>query len=100
MSTTPSILFRGAATTGPSTLFTCPGSTTTIVTEIMVANTTTSGSTFNIGLNGISVVSGTIVAANDTTIIPCKQVLTPGQTIAGSASATTVNFSICGIQIV
>jgi hypothetical protein len=101
MATTPTVLFRGAATVTTSTvLYTTPASTTTIVTEIMVANTSGSAQTFTIGLAGTSIATTTIVNANDTTIIPCKQVLVATNTITGGASATSVNFSISGVQIV
>ena len=101
MATTPAVLFRGAATTSTgTTLYTVPSSTTTIVTEIMVANTAGASGTFTIGLNGTSIATTTVVNPNDTTIIPCKQVLVAGTTITGGASATTINFSISGVQIV
>ena len=66
----------------------------------MVVNTTASGGTFNISLNGTFIASNTIVSANDTTVIPCKQVLSATNTISGYASSTSINFSICGVQIV
>ena len=100
MATTPTVLFRGAAATSNTSLYTVPSSTTTIVTEIMVVNNTVSGGTFNISLNGTFIASNTIVSANDTTVIPCKQVLSATNTISGYASSTSINFSICGVQIV
>jgi hypothetical protein len=66
----------------------------------MIANTAGTSGTFTIALNGTAIATTTVVNANDTTVIPCKQVLVAGTTITGGASATTVNFSISGVQIV
>jgi len=100
MAITSNVLYRGAATTTlTTTLYTVPSATTTVVTEIMVANTASSSATFTIYLNGTIIANTITVGANDTTIIPCKQVLSATQTIQGGASATTVNFSISGVQI-
>jgi hypothetical protein len=101
MATTPSVLFRGAATTTTTTtLYTSPASTSTIVTEIMVSNLAGVAGTFTMSLNGVVIAATVTVGAYDTTVIPCKQVLATGTTITGGASATTINFSISGVQIV
>jgi hypothetical protein len=98
--TTSKILFRGAATTTVgTTLYTVPGGTTTIVTNILVTNTAASAGTFTIGLNGTSLATTVSVGANDTTAIDLKQVLASTQTITGGASATTINFHISGVEI-
>lgn len=101
MANNPKTLFRGAATTTTTTtLYTVPASTTTIVTEILVANTSASSQTFTVYLGGTIIANTITIAANDTTIISCKQVLTTTQIIQGGASATSVNLSICGVEIV
>jgi len=97
---TSKALYRGAAsTTLTTTLYTTPSATTTVVTEIMVANTAASSATFTIYLNGTIIANTITVGANDTTVIPCKQAISATQTIQGGASATTVNFSISGVEI-
>ena len=101
MAVTPTALYRGAATTTlTTTLYTVPSATTTIVTEILVANTASSSGTFTISLDGVIIANTITVGANDTTIIQCRQPLSATQTIQGGASATTVNLSISGVQIV
>ena len=101
MATTSKALFRGAATTTTSTtLYTVPSSTTTIVSEVLVVNTAGSAGTFTIALNDVSIATTVSVGAFDSTVIPLKQVLTAAQTIKGGASATTINFHICGVEIV
>ena len=105
MATTSKTLFRGAATTTVTTLlYTVPASTTTVITNIGVTNTSTSTQTFtlSIGTSGSEVVlhSATTISANSTVYIDCKQVLTAAQVIDGGASATSVNFHIAGVEIV
>lgn len=99
MATVSKALFRGAASTGNTTLYTVPSATTTIVTNIVVTNTASSGATFTLNLNGVAVVSGASIAANTIAVFDIKQPLAATQTVAGSASATTVNFHIAGVEV-
>ena len=100
MSTTPAVLYRGAAATSSTTLYTVPASTTAIVTNILVTNTAGTAATFTISLNGTVVIPAASIAANSTALFDIKQVVTTGQLIAGFASAITVNFSISGVTLV
>ena len=99
MATTSKALARAAAATSNTTLYTVPGATTAIVTNIAVANTAASAGTFTINLNGTALLSGVAIAANTTAFFDLKQTLAATQTISGSASATTVNFHISGVEI-
>lgn len=97
---TPKVLFRGAATTSTgTTLYTVPSATTTIVTDIIVTNTAASAGTFTLALAGTSLATTVYVGANDSTVIPIKQVLVATNTIQGGASATTINFHISGVEV-
>lgn len=96
---TSKALFRGAASTSNTTLYTVPASTTTTVTNIAVTNTAATSATFTLNLNGTAIQSGSSIAANATAYIDLKQVLAATQTISGLASATTVNFHISGVEI-
>jgi hypothetical protein len=105
MATTPTILFRGAATTSTATvLYTVPASTTTIVSSIVVTNTGASAYTYTLamGTAGSTTPLATTVsiAANTSVFIDLKQVLTTTMTITGGASNVAVNFHISGIQVV
>jgi len=97
------VLFRGAASTSNTTLYTAPTtSTSAVVTNIAVANTASTSATFTLNIDGVAVQSGSSVAANTTAYIDLKQVLpanNPAKSISGSASATTVNFHISGVEI-
>lgn len=105
MATTPTVLFRGAATTTTTTvLYTVPASTTTIVSNIAVTNTAASAATFTLGMgtagSNTALHTATAIPANSTVYIDLKQALTTTQTITGGASAVTVSFHISGVQVV
>jgi hypothetical protein len=99
MATTSKILFRGAASTSSTTLYTVPSATTTVVTDIVVTNTASANGTYELLLNDVVLAKTVTVGANDSTIIQLKQPLTATQTIKGLASATTINFHISGVEI-
>jgi len=99
MATTSKILFRGAASTSSTTLYATPSATTTVVTDIVIANTAAANATYELLLNDVVIAKTVTVGANDSTIIQLKQPLTANQTIKGLASATTVNFHISGVEI-
>jgi len=100
MATTTKVLARTAAATSSTTLYTVPASTTTVITNILVANTAASNATFELLLDDVSIAKTIPVAANDTVSIDLKQVLAATKTIKGLASAITVNFHISGVEIV
>lgn len=93
------VLYRGAAATSSTTLYTVPASTQTLVTTVIITNTASSAATYTISLGGVEIASGAGVAANDTTIIEFKTLMDAADTITASASATTVNFHVTGLEI-
>ena len=103
MAVTSKTLYRGAAATSTTTLYTVPNtSTSTVVTNIAVNNAAASAATFTITLDGIDLCTSTAIAANSTAFFDVKQVLAANATpkiIAGFASATTVKFHISGVEI-
>jgi hypothetical protein len=100
MPQTSKALFRGAATTSTgTTLYTVPASTTTVVTSIIVTNTSASAGTFTLALAGTNLGTAIAVGGNDSTVIDIKQTLVATNTITGGASATTINFHISGVEI-
>jgi hypothetical protein len=100
MATTAKTLFRGAASTTTTTLlYTVPTATTTIVSSIAVTNTTSTARTFTLTFDDIDLHTATTIGANQTVYIDLKQTLTAAKTIKGGASATSVNFHICGVEI-
>lgn len=99
MATNSVVLFRGAASTSSTTLYTTPSATTAIITNILVVNTAGSTATFDLSLDDVQIANDVAVAANDSLVIDLKQVLATTKTIKGLASATTVNFHISGVEI-
>lgn len=99
--TTSKALFRGAATTTPGTvLYTVPASTTAVVTNIAVTNTSGTAYTFTLLLNNIELHTATTIAANTTVYIDCKQVITAAQTLKGWASNAAIMYHISGVEVV
>jgi hypothetical protein len=104
MPNTAKALFRGAATTSVTTLlYTVPSATTTVISSIAVANTAATAGTFTIAIgtagSEVLLFDAVAIAADTTTIIDLKQVLSAAQVIDGGASATTINFHISGMEI-
>ena len=100
MANTAKALFRGAATTTTTTtLYTVPASTTAIITNIAVTNTSATAYTFTLSLDSIDMHTATAIAGNSTIYIDLKQVLATTKTIKGGASNAAVNFHISGMEI-
>lgn len=103
MATTTKVLYRGAAATSNTTLYTAPNtSTTAVISNIAVCNSTTSNATFTLNIDAVAVQSASTIGANTTAYIDLKQVLpanNPAKTISGSASTTGVTFHISGVEI-
>jgi hypothetical protein len=99
MANTFKVLFRGAAETSSTTLYTTPSATTTLISSILVTNTAGSAATYDILLDDVAIANDVSVPANDSALLEIKQVIEAGQTIKALASATTVNFHISGLEI-
>ena len=99
MATTSKLIFRGAASVSSTTLYTTPSATTTVVTEIIITNTSGAGQTYTITLDGVAIASGVAISANSISVVDIKQVLPATKILAGLASATSVNFTISGVEI-
>ena len=97
---TPKALARGAFGTSSATLYTVPASTTAIITNIAITNTSGSLQTFTILLDNVAIFSTTNIAAYSTVVMDMKQVLTTTKLITGLSSAVSVNYHICGVESV
>jgi hypothetical protein len=92
-------LYRGAAATSNTTLYTSPSSIAVAVTNIAIVNDTTSAATATINLATIPLVSSISLPANSTQFIDLEQIIYNGETITGSASTTAVDFHIAGYEV-
>ena len=103
MATTTKALTRAAFATTEGDLYTVPTTgTTTVVTNIVVVNTSAATQSFNILLDGLELFEQTPVAGYSTISIDMKQVLDANATpkkIRGFASATSVKVHISGVEI-
>ncbi len=99
MATTSKVLARTAASTSTTTLYTTPAATTAVVTNIVICNPTASAVTASLALNGIDLLGAVSIAANSSAFFDLKQVLNATQTISGSATSTSVDFHISGVEI-
>ena len=99
MADTSITLYRGAAATSNTTLYTSPSSVAVAVTNIAIVNDTSSAATATINLATIPLVSSISLAANTTQFIDLEQIIYNGETITGSASTTAVDFHIAGYEV-
>ena len=99
MATLTKALARTAAATTSTTLYTVPSATTTVVTNIVICNPTGSAVTASMTINAIDLLGSVSIAANSTVFFDLKQVIPATQVIAGSASSTSVDFHISGVEI-
>ncbi len=99
MADTSLTLYRGAAATSNTTLYTSPSNIAVAVTNIAITNDTASAATATINLATIPLVSSIALAANSTQFIDLEQIIYNGETITGSASTTAVDFHIAGYEV-
>ena len=91
---------RGAFATSSTTLYTVPASTTSLITNIVVANENASEQNFTITFDSVSIFYQAKIAANSTASFDLKQSLATTKIIAGFASSTDVKYHITGAEIV
>lgn len=99
MATVTKVLARTAAATSPTTLYTTPAGTTAVVTNIIICNPTGSAVTASMSINSIDLLGSVSIAANTSAFFDLKQVVPATEVIAGSASSTSVDFHISGVEI-
>jgi hypothetical protein len=92
-------LYRGAAATSDTTLYTSPGSVAVAVTNIAITNDSTSAVTATINLATVPLLSSISIGANSTQFIDLEQIIYNGETITGLASTTSVDFHIAGYEV-
>ena len=99
MATVTKALARVAAATSSTTLYTVPAATTTVVTNIVICNPTGSAVTASMTINAIDLLGAVSIAANSSAFFDLKQVVPTTHIIAGSATSTSVDFHISGVEI-
>jgi hypothetical protein len=99
MADTSITLYRGAAATSSTTLYTAPANMAVAITNIAIANDSASAVTATINLATFPLLGGISVAANSTQFVDLEQIIYNGETITGSASTSTVDFHIAGYEV-
>ncbi len=99
MANTFTVLFRGAAVTDSTTLYTTPADTTTLVTSIVVTNAGGADATWTMWFGGVLIGNDVSVPANDSVIVEAKQVMNTTDAIEALASTTAVKWHISGLEI-
>ena len=94
------VLARTAAATASTTLYTTPSGSTAVVTNIVIWNPTTAAVTASMTINSIDLLGSVSIAANTSAFFDLKQVVPASQIIAGSASSTSVDFHLSGVEII
>ena len=94
------VLARTAAATASTTLYTTPSGSTAVVTNIVICNPTTAAVTASMTIDSVDLLGSVSIAANSTAFFDLKQVVPASQIIAGSASTTSVDFHLSGVEIV
>jgi hypothetical protein len=92
-------LFRGAAATSSTTLYTSPANMAVCITNIAICNDSAGSLTASLSLGGVPLFTSLAVAANTTTYLVPDQIIYNGEVIAGSSSVTTTDFHIAGYEI-
>jgi hypothetical protein len=100
MAVVSKVLARTAAATTSTTLYTTPSGSTAVLTNIVICNPTTAAVTASMTINSIDLLGSVSIGANSVFGFDLKQVVPATQIIAGSASSTSVDFHLSGVEIV
>ncbi|ATI18805.1 hypothetical protein SEA_DIANE_21 [Streptomyces phage Diane] len=99
MANAPKRFSRGSTSTTRTNVYTVPASTTAIVTNIVVTNSSTSTATVLIELNGLAIIPNTSIPGNGIFTLDITQVMDAGNTIHVTGSSTTCSYFISGVEV-
>ena len=99
MAATPTLFYRGAAATSSATLYTVPSSTTSVLTDIVVSNTSSDQQYVTITIDGVNIVPTVPVSAKQVVNLQFRTVIPTGDIVAGYASSTDVKFHLSGVEV-
>jgi len=100
MSTTAVTIARQELALSSTTIYTSPASTTTVLTNIIISNSNSSAKAVTFSIDGVPILSQSIVNANDTVAVDLKQVVDVGLTITAFSNSAGVYLHASGIAIV
>lgn len=99
MTTQQKVLFRGAIPATNTSVYSVPASTSAIVTNVIVANTSSSPINLSISVGGFSVFASTEVLGNTSVFIDLKQVMNEFDAIEVSGSTTGLDIHVSGVEV-
>ena len=99
MAATPTLFYRGSAATSSATLYTVPSSTSSVLTDIVVSNTSSDQQYVTITVDGVNLVPAVPVSANAVINFQFKTVLATTKIIAGFATSASVKLHLSGVEI-
>ena len=100
MAATPTLFYRGSAATSSATLYTVPASTTSVLTDIVVSNTSSSQQYVTMTVDGVNILPTVPISANTVITIQPKTVIPTGDIVAGYATSADVKLHVSGVEIV
>ena len=98
MPATPALFYRGAAATSSTTLYTVPSSTTSVLTDIVVSNTSADQQYVTMTVDGVNILPAVPISANTVINLQPKTVMATTKILAGFATSTDVKFHISGVE--
>lgn len=99
MTTQQKVLFRGEVPATNTSVYSVPSSTSAIVTNLIVANTSSSSIALSISIGGFSVFSETEVFGNTSVFVDLKQVMNEFDAIEVSGSTTGLDIHVSGVEV-
>ena len=98
MAANPTLFYRGAAATSSATLYTVPSSTTSVLTDIVVSNTSTDQQYVTMTVDGVNILPAVPISANTVINLQPKTVMATTKILAGFATSAYVKFHISGVE--
>jgi hypothetical protein len=98
MAATPALFYRGAAATSSGTLYTVPSNTTSVLTDVVVSNTSDTQQYVTMTIDGINIIPTVPISASQVLNFQFRTVIPTGDVIAGYASSTGVKFHLSGVE--
>ena len=100
MAATPKLFYRGAAATSSTTLYTVPSATTSVLTDIVISNTSADQQYVTITVDGINLVPAVPISASAVINFQFKTVIGTTKIIAGFATSAAVKMHLSGVETV
>lgn len=99
MTTEQKILFRGAVPQTNTSVYSVPSSTSCVITNIVIANTTGVKVRASVSVGGFAILGDTEIVDNTSLFADLKQVMNEFDAIEISANGAGLEIHISGVEI-